>query len=84
MADLYRCVKSPKGFTCGCGKHVPAKTHRIEEQRGGTTVINRCLSCGEGLLVGRRAMHKERWALCNRVLNKLRSKYKDRVIQRLS
>ena len=83
MADLYRCVKSPKGFGCKCGKQVLAKSYRVEEQRGRTT-INRCLACGEGLLIGWRAMHRERWRLCNRVLNKLRSKHKDRIVQRLS
>ncbi len=84
MTDMYRCVKSPKGFKCKCGKEVPAKTYKIEEQRGGSSFLTYCLRCGEGLLVGRRSMHKLRLSLINKVLNRLRSKTKDRVIQRLS
>ena len=83
MKEPYRCVKSKKGFACNCGKKIPAKTYRIEESRG-TNAILYCLACGERLLLSRKAWHRQRWVLINKVLRQLRSKYKDRVVQRLS
>ena len=81
----YSLVKAKKGFgCCQCEKQVPAKTCRVEEKRGGNTLRYYCLACGERLLMGRRAMHKDRWSLCTKLLLRLRSKHKDRVVQRLS
>ena len=84
MPEPYRLVKSPKSFKCyECGKEVPAKTYRVEELRGNSST-NRCLACGERLLLSRKAWHRQRWVLINKVLRNLRIKYKDRIVQRLS
>ena len=80
---IYRCVNSKKGFACNCGKKVPAKTCRIEASKGTKTIFY-CLACGERLLLSRKAWHRQRWVLINKVLRQLRSKYKDRIVQRLS
>ena len=84
MPEPYKLTKSPKSFTCcQCRKEVPAKTCRIEESKRTNTILY-CLACGEKLLLSRRAFHRQRWALINKVLRQLRSKYKDRIVQRLS
>jgi ferredoxin-like protein FixX len=84
MSEHYRLVKSPKGWTCGCGKSVPAKTYRIQERRGIKTFDMYCLNCGERMLLSRKQWHRSRWVLVNKVLRRLRSHPKDRVVQRLS
>ena len=85
MAEQYKLIKSLKSFKCHmCGKQVPAKTRRIEDSRGYKTRDNYCLNCGEKLLLERKRWHKQRGALINRILRRLRSHPKDRIVQRLS
>lgn len=85
MTRPYELVKSPKSFKCHCGKKIPAKTYRIEDTtRGSKSKILHCLACGEKLLLSRRAWHRQRMNLINKVLRNLRSKHKDRIVQRLS